>query len=59
VRLGEVRLKLGSPVPVKVILDELLVVLSVIVRLPLIMPVLVGVNVIVKAQLAFTAKVNG
>ena len=59
VREGEVRLKSGFPVPVKVIADAPPTALSVMLRLPLRIPVLVGVKVIVKAQLAFTASVNG
>jgi hypothetical protein len=59
VEVGELRVKLGSPVPVKVILDEPLVTLSVMVRLPLITPVVVGVNVTEKAHLPPTAIVNG
>lgn len=59
VRVGELRLKTGFPAPVKVILDAPLVVLSVTVRTPVRLPVLVGVKVIRKAQLAFTASVNG
>lgn len=57
--VGEVRVKLASPVPVKVIADDPTMVLSVTLRLPLRMPVLVGVKVIWKAQVAFTASVNG
>ena len=59
VRVGEVRVKLGFPVPVKVMLDVPLETLSVTLRLPVRVPVLVGVKVIWKAQLAFTASVNG
>jgi hypothetical protein len=57
--VGEVRVKLGLPVPVKAILDEPLVTLSVMVRLPLRTPVLVGVKVTEKLQLPPTAIVNG
>jgi len=57
--VGDVRLKLGSPVPVRAILEEPLVTLSVMVRLPLITPVLVGLNVTVKVQPPPTAMVNG
>jgi len=57
--VGELRVKLGSPVPVKAILDEPLVTLSVMVRLPLRTPVLVGVKVTEKLHLPPTAMVNG
>ena len=57
--VGEVNWKLGFPVPVKAMLDEPLVTLSVTVRLPLRTPVLVGVKVMEKLQLPPTAMVNG
>jgi hypothetical protein len=59
VRVGEVRLKTGFPVPVKVMLDDPLATLSVIVRFPDMVPVLVGSKVIWKAQLPFSGSVNG
>jgi len=57
--VGELRVKLGSPVPVRAMLEEPLVTLSVTVRLPLRTPVLVGVKVTWKVQLPPTAMVNG
>ena len=57
--VGELRVKLGFPVPVRAMLDEPLVTLSVTVRLPLRTPVPVGVNVTEKLQLPPTAMVNG
>ena len=57
--VGEFKLKLGLPVPVKPILDAPLVTLSVMVRLPLRTPVLVGVKVTEKLHLPPTAMVNG
>ena len=57
--VGEVRAKLGSPVPLRAMLDEPLVTLSVTVRLPLRTPVPVGVKVIEKLQLPPTAIVKG
>ena len=57
--VGEFNVKLGSPVPVNEILEEPLVTLSVIVRLPLRTPVLEGVNVTENAHWPPTAMVNG
>ena len=57
--VGELRVKLGFPVPVREMLEEPVVTLSVIVRLPLRSPVLVGVKVTEKLQLPPTAMVNG
>jgi len=57
--VGELRVKLAFPVPVREMLDEPLVTLSVTVRLPLRTPVLVGVKVTKKLQLPPTAMVNG
>jgi hypothetical protein len=59
VRVEELRLKSAFPVPVKLTLDEPLGTLSVTTRLPLRTPVLVGVKVIWKLQLAFTAIIKG
>lgn len=59
VRVGEVRLKIGFPVPVKVMLEAPLATLSVTVRVPVRTPVLVGVKVIRKVQVAFWASVKG
>jgi hypothetical protein len=59
VSVEELRLKLAFPVPVKPTVDEPLDTLSVTTRLPLRTPVLVGVKVIWKAQVAFTAIVKG
>jgi hypothetical protein len=57
--VGEFRAKTGFPVPVKPTLDVPLVVLSVMVRDPVRVPVLVGVKVTRKVQLPFTARVKG
>ena len=59
VTVGELNWKLGFPVPVKPNLEAPLSVLSVMVMLPLIMPVLEGVKVTEKAQDPPTAMVNG
>ena len=59
VLVGELRVKLGSPVPVRAMLEEPLVTLSVTLRLPLRTPVPVGVKVMEKLQLPPTAMVNG
>jgi len=58
-RVGEVRLKTGFPVPTKATLDAPLLTLSVMVRDPDRVPVLVGVKVTSKAQLPLTASVKG
>ena len=50
---------MGFPVPDRATLDEPLVTLSVIVRLPLRMPVPLGVKVTAKEQLPPTGIVNG
>ena len=57
--VGELRAKLGFPVPDRAMLEEPLVTLSVMVRLPLRTPVPLGVNVTEKLQLPPTAMVNG
>lgn len=59
VRVGELRLKTGFPVPVKVIAEVPAITLSVTTRPPLRVPVAVGVKVIWKAQLPFWGSVNG
>jgi hypothetical protein len=58
-RVGEFRAKTGFPVPVKPTLDAPLATLSVMVRDPVCVPVLVGVKVTRKVQLPFTARVKG
>ena len=57
--VGELRVKLGFPVPDRAMLEEPLVTLSVMVRLPLRTPVPLGANVTEKLQLPPTAMVNG
>ena len=59
VTVGELNWKLGFPVPVTLKLEDPLDALSVMLILPLIMPVLEGVKVTEKAQEPPTAMVNG
>jgi len=57
--VGELKVKLAFPVPLRAMLEDPLVTLSVMVRLPLRTPVLAGVKVTEKLQLPPTAIVNG
>jgi hypothetical protein len=59
VRTGEVRLKRGFPVPVRLTLDVPLPTLSVTTRLPVRVPELVGVKVTLKVQLWLTGSEAG